>query len=222
MKIILPILFLIAASIGVYFYYELFDVFVKQSFFSWLGADWFLRLSIIFLFAYSFFNLLSLILKKINRVVLFFISLAIGFGISFINPIYVDDYGIAQKTEFMLQDNFIAENIAEDGYVVAAFFTTTCPFCQAACKNFSINDKKEKQPKTILFFPGNKEDSENFLKDANATFEYTLIADQTTFTDNSGYSFPSVYLLKDKKIINHWIGAEINYSVLDYLASLKD
>ena len=222
MKIILSITTIVLGSLGVYFNYELFDVFVKQSLFSWLGADWFLRLCIIFLFTFSFFNLLSLILKKTNKVVLFIIALLIGFGISFINPIYVDDYGVAQKTEFKLQEDFIAENISEDGYVVAAFFTTTCSFCQAACYNFSINNKKGKQPKTIIFFPGNKEDSENFLKNANANFTYTLIDNQTTFTANSGYSFPSVYLLKDKKVINHWVGAEINYSVLDYLASLKN
>lgn len=222
MKLIISFLLIILASLGVYFYYDLFYVLVKQSLFSWLGTDWFLRLSIIFLFAFSFFNLLSLVLKKLNKIVLFVIALIIGFGISFINPVYVDDYGITQKTEFKLQDDFIAEHITNDGYVVAAFFTTTCPFCQAACYNFSINDKKGKQPKTIIFFPGTKEDSENFLKDADANFDYTLISDKKVFIDNSGHSFPSVYLLKDKKVINHWVGAEINYSVLDYLASLAD
>ena len=111
--------------------------------------------------------------------------------------------------------------IEENDEVVVAFFTSTCPYCQATARNFYVNKTANKQPKTIILFPSIKEDAERFLNNNQVKFDYALISDKE-FVENVGYSVPSVFLIKNGKVENNWVGSEINYSVLDYLRDLAD
>lgn len=226
MKIFVSFIYLILGSLGVYFYYDIYDSLIKLSPIGWILTEIGLRIIVIALITKGLFDLFRLLFKKLNSSFLLTICVVFSFVISFIRPIYIDDYGISKGSESLINETFknsyIDNSEISKGYSVVAFFTTSCPFCKAACYNFSINASKGKQPNTMLFFPGTKEDSDAFMQAANSSFPYTLINDQKLFTDNSGYSFPSVYLLKDGEVLYHWVGSEINYSVLDYLSSLAD
>jgi lysylphosphatidylglycerol synthetase-like protein (DUF2156 family) len=221
MKIINASISLTLGVLGIVFYFEIFNLLVKTPGVGWVFTDVTIRITIIACLAFAIFTFSRLFIKKLSALLLLFISILIGFLISFIHPIYIDDYGVAQKKEFKLKQDFISERIPDSGTYVVAFFTTNCSFCKAASYSFSINASKGNQPNTLIFFPGTKEDSDRFMEVTKAKFEYTLISDKKEFIENAGTSFPSVYLIKDGKVINHWVGSEINYSVLDYLASLS-
>ena len=61
--------------------------------------------------------------------------------------------------------------------------------------------------------------AEHFLKQSKADFNYALITDEE-FLTNAGNRFPSVFLIQNGKVLNHWVGSEINYSVLDLMRTL--
>jgi hypothetical protein len=226
MKASIYILLALLASSLLWFYSSALLITVTTfPFLTWVIADVVLRLFIILLFSASLFYLLSLLLKRFNKWLLIVMAFVLGFLISLINPIYVDDYGVTQRTDFHLDveiiNHYFQDSSLNSGYVVVAFFSTSCVHCKHASKQFSINTNKKGQPKTIVCFPSSKTDAAAFLEKTQASFEYRLITLEH-FVGNAGRAFPSVFLLKDRKILHHWVGSEINYSVLDYLADLEN
>lgn len=224
MRILLIIICFAVSSVSLNFYSNIFSFLINSFNLGWVVSDIITRFFIILFSTVGFYYLIKLIFRSLNPNLIITISVVFAFLFSFIRPIYIDDYGIVNNTKFTIQENFKEKYInntdLSKGNIVIAFFTTSCPFCFSASYNFGVNSKNNKQPRTVVFFPGNKEDSESFLSESNVDFDYVLIDDKT-FLENAGNAFPSVYLIQDGIVKYHWVGAEINYSVLDYLASLN-
>lgn len=163
--------------------------------------------------------------KKFNKAPNCILAIVISFTVNFaVNPIYVDDYGIVEtkkELDFDLLNTHFPELLSSTEPVVVAFFTSTCPFCKSSSRNFQLNKNAGKQPKTVILFPSVKEDAEDFLKQSKSDFDYALITDEE-FLKNAGNRFPSVFLIQNGEVLNHWVGSEINYSVLDLMRTLAD
>jgi thiol-disulfide isomerase/thioredoxin len=226
MKISIYILLTLIASSLLWYYSDALLYTVNAfPFLTWVVADVLLRLFIVIIFSASLFYLLSLLLKRFNKFLLLAMAFVLGFLISLINPVYVDDYGIAQRTNLPLDvdivNHYFQDSTLNSGYVVVAFFSTSCVHCKHTSKQFAINTEKKGQPKTIVCFPSSKTDAATFLEKTNANFDYRLVTLEH-FIGNAGRAFPSVFLLKDRKVLHQWVGSEINYSVLDYLSNLEN
>ena len=204
---------------------KIFNYLILNFSFSWVSGDIFTRIASMFFISLGLYLIFGILTKRWK---LFFSLLAIGvgFGVSFaLSPIYVDDYGIIQsenkKLDFELINKHFPSLTEDNESIVLCFFTSTCPFCKSNAQSFQINKKYRKQPKTVILFPSTKEDAKDFLTQTETNFEYALISDEE-FIENAGLRFPSVFLIKNGNVENHWIGSEINYSVLDYLRDLAD
>ena len=198
-----------------------------------VGAGWvfgtiYIRVLVIAFFAIGLYALFQLgdRLKKIKFIWVFLIAIGPGFGISFIEPIYQNDYGtynsdfkpenIVQLEEYMPID---LSNSKEKKLI--AFFTTSCPHCKVASRRIGYNFEGGQNIKMNAIFPGTMEDADSFIADNNGSeFNYYAIDNDSLFLALSGGSFPSLFLLSNEnEVISHWTGDGINYSCLDYLAN---
>lgn len=196
----------------------------------WVFTTILIRLIVIILVALSL-RLLTRAFQKTSKIktwILVAIAFPVGFGISFISPIYITDYG-------MLTDDMKLENIEaleieiggklilEDSYNLVAFFTTSCPHCKAASEKLGANIKGGQKIPVTAIFPGEEGDTHTFLEEHKGqNFTSYLINHDDLFLDLSGGTFPSMFLLdKDGKTIYHWTGDQLNYTGLDYLKSLE-
>ena len=196
----------------------------------WVFSSVLLRVLVIVLFSvslYQFFQL-SQRLARLRFWLVLLIGLLPGFGISFISPIYVTDYGMFGDDLILTDINELetstGQKILSDGkYTLVAFFTTTCPHCQAASKRIGVNfDGGQLIPVTAIF-PGSEGDTQKFLETNHGeNFNALIIDNDDLFLKTSNGVFPSIFLIdKSGKTLNHWIGEELNYTGLDYLKSLE-
>lgn len=196
----------------------------------WVFSSVILRLLVIVLFSISLFQFFKLN-EKLSRLkfwLVLLIGLLPGFGVSFIAPIYVTDYG-------MLGDDLELKDLNElelaagspvlsaENYTLVAFFTTTCPHCQAASARIGYNIKGGQTVPVTAIFPGSEGDTHQFLEENNGKeFNALLINNDDLFLRISNGTFPSIFLVdKSGKTLNHWVGDELNYTGLDYLKSLE-
>ncbi|MCB9222809.1 MAG: hypothetical protein H6582_01425 [Crocinitomicaceae bacterium] len=230
MKIALSLLFLALSIIIPLYYYPVLEFFVISLKSGWVFGSIYIRLIVIILFTIFLYLLFSKFerTKKIKFIYVLLISLAPGFGISFISPIYDVDYG-------MIDDSFKIEQIEElssatggeyqfkGNRAILAFFTTTCPHCKAVSHKLGVNKDAGQALEVNAFFPGTREDTDVFLDKYNgSTFNSYLIGTDEEFTKMAGYTFPSVFVIdRDGSILKHWTGDMINYTALDYLAELE-
>lgn len=225
-------LILLTLSVVIPIYYNsILDWLILNVGLGWVFGSILIRIIVIVLVTIALFNLKKAFsnLSKVKSWIIIAVSLPVGFGISFIQPIYNVDYGI-------LGDEMQLENIsaltAETGVTLAndsehtlvAFFTSSCPHCMAASEKLGLNITAGQKVPVYSFFPSTKEDAENFLKHHNGEkFTYGLVTNDSLFLALSGATFPSIFLIdKNGKTLNHWVGDELNYSGLDLLLSLKN
>lgn len=230
LKILLAILFAGISFVIPLYFYDLLYFIVGNIGIGWVISTILIRFLVILSFSITLFLLFSFSekLAPLKFWIVLLIGLLPGFGISFISPIYVTDYGMIDdglKIENPNELNKIAGNdiISGNNHKLIAFFTTTCPHCMFACEILAINEKAGQTIPVKLFFPGTKEDTEQFLANHNGeNFEYFLIDSDSVFLELSGGTFPSIFLLNEKNETEyHWTGGEMNYSALDYLRSLE-
>ena len=151
-----------------------------------------------------------------------------GVGISFISPIYDSDYGLFDDNmELPYLNNVISESTnsefqSPDSKFLLVFFTPGCPHCKAASTKLGTNLEAGQQIPVHAVFPEYSADTETFLQENNGLkFSSHHLAD-STFVWNSGPSFPSIFLMNsDGSTEKHWSGDMINFSALDYLASIE-
>ena len=227
-KLILGLISLgLAFIIPLYFEQILFSL-VGSIGLGWVMSTILLRLLVIILFAIflkQVFNLFE-ITRKIKSYLVFIIALLPGFGISFIYPIYQLDYGM-YNDGFQMENSqefnkAVGEDVIIDGEKsLVVFFTTTCPHCMYACRKLSINREAGQNLQVNAIFPGNKNDTEEFLSNHNGLEFNWFLIDDSTFIKYSGGAFPSIFLMDEKgETEYHWTGDELNYSALDYLLGL--
>jgi hypothetical protein len=195
---------------------------IEDGNFGWVLTDVIVRVLLISSLAATIFCAIGNLLKRVLKTLISFI---VAFAITFVfQPIYADDYGVAINTHTLdidlVYEKFPDLAYYEEPYLVA-FFTSTCRFCELTAVNFSINKSNLAQPKTVILFPSILVDAEDFLKRTNTDFEFGLITDEQ-FTINSGAKYPSVFLVQKGEVLNHWVGSEINFSVLDYLKQITN
>ncbi len=212
------------SALGLWFFPKAVNAFASISFFTWISADVVVRLLLFFFLVFSWFFVLSLF-KKLSTSTKLFLSVVLGIGCSFIRPIYVDDYVMNYSKNSSLYPEILSyytgDTTLNDGYVVATFFTTSCTYCKTSATQLNITKQKNDKLKMIVCFPSTKNDVQQFFDQTNSSFEYVLM-EQNTFILQAGRAFPSVFLLKNGVVENHWVGSEINYAMLDYLTELKN
>lgn len=230
LRILFSVIFLAAAFITPLYFDSLLSGIVETTGLGWVFSTILIRLLVIIFLAISLRLIFSMFAKtKTLKVwLIFLIALLPGFGISFISPIYITDYG-------MLTDDMKLENIEvleieiggklilEDSYNLVAFFTTSCPHCKAASEKLGANIKGGQKIQVTAIFPGEEGDTHAFLEEHKGLdFTSYLIDHDDLFLDLSGGTFPSMFLLdKDGKTVYHWTGDQLNYTGLDYLKSLE-
>lgn len=221
--------------IGIAIYIAIYLTDVSKNLIEKLGFGWVMATIVArTLVCLSFGRGLQLIVQSfaphIKGIIVFLIGFVLGFGFSFLSPIYQSDYG-----DFSTVDNIISVDhqglteltngnyqIKNQPYILV-FFTSTCSHCKAASKNIGYLSQLGKMPPIIAVFPGNEENTRTFLNENNGqTFEYYRISDEQFFIENSGAAFPSIFLINEKgETMKHWFGELLNYSALDYLESVK-
>jgi len=218
--------------IGISFYLSFQFIEINKNFIGRFGVGWtfstiLLRLLICFSFGRGFQLLLKVLLPKFKGVFAFSIGFILGFGVSFISPIYASDYGDLSDQEYSFNtSDFNA--VTSDKYshekdpFLVCFFTTSCPHCKDACKLLGFMHSVGRMTKVVLIFPGEKENRVKFLEENNGNaFDAYSVEDQF-FLSNSGGKFPSIYLVNpDGSINKHWYGGGLNYTALDYLAKIN-
>lgn len=230
LRLFLATVFLTISVIIPFYFDTLLSKMVEKTGFEWVTSTILIRLMVIILVTVAL-KLIFSIFEKLKRVKLwlvFLIALVPGFGISFISPIYITDYG-------MLTDDFKLENIEaleqeigsklilEDNYNLVAFFTTSCPHCKAASEKIGTNILSGQKIPVAAIFPGEEGDSKTFLeKHKGQNFTAYTVNNDALFLNLSGGTFPSMFLLdKNGKTVYHWTGDRLNYTGLDYLKSLE-
>lgn len=227
--VVKAILFIaVAVYISFTFQKSLGNLVVKSGI-SWFWGSIVLRIVTCIAFARG----VQLIIKstnfKLNTVLIILIGLVLGFGISFVGePIYNTDYGTYGNTEKKIDINTL-QVITEDSFnlngksTVISFFTSDCPHCKALSNKLGFLNKNGLSPQIIAIFPGNKEDTDRFLKENNGdSFIHHRISDHDFIMESTGGSFPSVFLVdKNGETVSQWSGDELNYSALDLFKSYK-
>lgn len=224
-------LFFLAISIVIpFFFNDLLFFTVGSLHIGWVLGTILIRLAVIvfvFVALVQFFRL-SEKTRRVRTWITFTLALLLGFGISFISPIYNVDYGnlhddfsLADPTA--LEDSLSADIIPEKGHSVIAFFTTSCPHCMAASTKLGINLNAGQTTPVTAIFPGTESDATQFLqKNRGEKFNLQLMDNDDYFVKLSGGAFPSIFLIDSQgNTTCHWTGDELNYTSLDYLKSLE-
>lgn len=223
------ILFTTISIAGGIFHNDILFFIVSKIGLSWLITSILIRILVIVFFAIAVHRLIKIFKRFRNAkfIYVLLICLLPGFGISFITPIYVTDYGdfsddfkLNNITELENQTN--SKLLPETGYALVAFFSTTCPFCKEESKKLGTNIDAGQKITVNAIFPGTDEDTKKFLEENKGEkFNYFLLDNDPLFIDLSGGTFPSLFLIDSNgETIKHWQGDALNYSSLDYLKSL--
>ncbi len=229
-KIFLALILLTAAVLTPLNFNLLLETIVLYLGLGWVFSTILIRLIVIILVAISL-RLLARVFQKTSKIktwVLVAIAFPVGFGISFISPIYAVDYGQfndGMKLENLdaLQQELNSTLLNENGHTLIAFFTSTCPHCMAASRRLGQNIEAGQKVPVTAIFPGTEEDTQTFIENNNGSaFTVHRIQNDSLFIALSGGTFPSVFLLDQSgKTTHHWVGDELNYTAFDYLKSLE-
>ncbi len=193
----------------------------------WVASSIILRLFICLAFARGLVLILKEIKPTFKAIYGYLIGIVLGFGVSFITPIYNTDYTELNVTPLtldfetlQLQTNHSIELNNKPAVIV--FFSTSCPHCYATSKLLGTMANAQKGPQIIALFPGTKEDTERFLKNNKGqNFKSIIIQDKSYFSDVTQGSVPSIFLIdKEGHTVKHWSG-ELSYSALDYILNYK-
>lgn len=151
------------------------------------------------------------------------VFIAMGIALSFIKPIYIDDWGTPLTSSPFTSDElyeFMGTHHPETSNekpLLLAFFTTNCPFCSLTAVKLGISNRNEKLPQTVVIFPGTKEDAQEFLMNSGLEQVTYLLVDKDTFLHYAGSSFPSLYYTSERKA-HHYTGSLFGYRALEHIA----
>ncbi len=193
----------------------------------WVTSSIILRLFICIAFARGLVLFLKQIQPSFKAIYGYLIGIVLGFGVSFITPIYNTDYVEFNTTPLTLDFETLQLQVNHSIQLnkkpaVVVFFSTSCPHCYATSKLLGTMANANKGPQIIALFPGTKEDTERFLKNNKGqNFKSIIIQNKSYFNDVTQGSVPSVFLVdKDGNTVKHWSG-ELSYPSLDYILNYK-
>lgn len=126
-------------------------------------------------------------------------------GITFIRPIYIDDWQKAKTIEVpQVQErldslyNAHFDTKREDDIFLAAFFTTGCKYCKEIGKKMGIAARRGDLKNTVVFFKTEEEKVQTFLKENHCSeLDYQIIDEQTFMFLTQG-RFPTLFYSNDK------------------------
>lgn len=198
-----------------------------------INSGWvFSSITLRVLICLSFARGVQLIVKNFkpnwNVILIFSIGFIMGFGVSFISPIYETDYGDLSKSDMNVDVKNLS-NLTKNEFQfpyqasIITFFTSDCPHCKAASKKLGFVQSIGNTPPIFSFFPGNKEDTERFLNENNGkNFLYYLVENTEEFVNITQGTFPTIFLLDaDGNTIKCWVGDQVNYTALDFISKIK-
>lgn len=143
-----------------------------------------------------------------------------------INPIFIDDF---QKNETSVQSpqlnwDIIFDKCKDSGIEINpetstffAFYSTSCYYCNLSSQMLGISSRISRPKTPIVFvFPGNKEDTEAFIKRNKCNFPYIRIS-KDEFRSLAGNEYPAFFKVENKKETHFYTGRTFNYRELDAL-----
>lgn len=140
-----------------------------------------------------------------------------------INPIFIDDfesrakeYNTVDKNWKIIETKFLEKKIdLNKGEYLIAFFSTNCMHCNQLAKVIGVSKRGfNSKRKILMVFPGNEEDTQAFIQRNKSDFAYIRVTPDE-FTKVAGFSFPSLFSLKNGQVIKHWTGNLFSYKVRD-------
>ncbi len=155
------------------------------------------------------------------------LSLAIilpSFALVFtLNPLFIENYETVsapykqnQKNWKVIADAFQKQDInINEGNYLLAFYSTSCPHCNDLAKAFGATYRGYKSKRKILLvFPGNVEDTDNFIARNKCEFDFIRITSDE-FLKVSGFSFPAMFSIENGKVQGFWTGDSFSFVVRD-------
>lgn len=139
------------------------------------------------------------------------------------NPLFIEDfeytineYNKKSKDWKIVESKFNDQGIDIDtGNYLIAFFSTNCKHCNEMAKTFGVTKRGfNSKRKILLVFPGNLEDTNNFIDRNKSDFDFIRITSDE-FTKVAGFAFPSVLVIEDGKVTKQWTGDNFSLSVRD-------
>lgn len=211
--------FIFIDTIIAFFGYDDFAVLVSFSYYPVESIVFSLLMLLLYLSFLVKFKPIYIRVPKWLTVLLFIVGLGLGFA----KPIYIVDWyapknfkveSLAPLKEFIENNGFDTKN-----NTLVAFFTTGCPHCNEAAFKMGIQNKNNILPQTVIFFPGKKDNAEEFLKRNNIENIPYILLNKEEFITYAGTSFPSMYYLQiDQENYYHWVGGTFNYLALDFIS----
>lgn len=93
------------------------------------------------------------------------------------------------------------------------FMSLTCPHCKELSKKLSILNQVNKIPPIYIYFLNNKNKNvDDFFKTTSSNFPYSMLSIKEFLPITKG-KMPSIYHIKNNKIIHHWTNKNFNPDV---------
>ena len=128
------------------------------------------------------------------------VVLVAALGITFIRPIYIDDWKqpklieveeVAQALDSLHVSHYGSDR--NDEPFLTAFFTTGCPHCKTVAKKLGVAARRDELPKTVVYFKADLEKVERFMEENNSTEVAFEIIEPETFMFLSQGRFPTLF-----------------------------
>lgn len=128
------------------------------------------------------------------------VVLVASLGITFIRPIYIDDWkqpklieveDVVQALDSLHVSHYGSDR--NDEPFLTAFFTTGCPHCKTVAKKLGIAARRDELPKTVVYFKADLEKVERFMEENKATEVAFEIIEPETFMFLSQGRFPTLF-----------------------------
>ena len=152
--------------------------------------------------------------------------LSIATYLLIMNPLFIDDFvnNDTSVAESKLNWDVLYDKAEETGIeinkekpVFYAFYSTSCFYCNRSSKMIGITNRVQSPNiPVIMVFPGNEEDTKNFIERNKCNLPYIRVS-QDDFIRLGGYTYPSFHKIQNNKEINRWDGRTFNYKEIDKL-----
>lgn len=126
--------------------------------------------------------------------------LVVSVGITFIRPIYIDDWKAPRLIEVepvsRALDSLYVEHYGSDRNneaFLTAFFTTNCPYCKSVAKKMGIAARRGELDNGVMIFKTDPEKVETFMQENNCNEVDYLIVDSEVFLFLTRGRFPALF-----------------------------
>lgn len=149
-------------------------------------------------------------------------------GITFLRPIYIQDWSTPKTIDIPeyieKSDSLYSERFNRDRKepLLAAVFTTGCPYCKATAKKMGIAARRGDLGESLILFTGEEEKAEAFIKENNAEEVPYMVIDKQLLLNLSRGRFPTLYYISRESEIYFMRGSTaLNPIILDIISEEK-